>query len=288
MPERADVEAAAVRIKPFVTRTPVLRSDALDAWIGARAFVKAEHRQKTGAFKYRGATNAVQSLSDDDAARGVAAHSSGNHAAALARAAHERGIPAYVVMPEATSAVKAAAVASYGAHVRWCENSLGARRAVLADVVAETGAVEIHPFEHPWVIAGAGTAALELLDEIDALDVVVTPVGGGGLCSGTCLAVAPVRVLAGTPVDRAATIADGLRTGTSPVTEAVLRAHDVTIVPVPEAGIIAAVDAVFEHLGETIEPSAAVAFAAARAAELAGARVGIICSGGNVAPLSNP
>jgi threonine dehydratase/serine racemase len=264
----------------------VLRSDALDKWIGAQTFVKAEHRQRTGAFKYRGATNAVQSLTDTDAVRGVAAHSSGNHAAALACAARERAIPAYVVMPEATSAFKAAGVQSYGAHIRWCANTLDARRAVLAEVIAETGAVEIHPFQDPRVIAGAGTAALELVDEVGPLDAVVTPVGGGGLCSGTCLAVAPMRVLAGSPVDRAATIADGLRTGTAPVTEAILRAHDVSIVPIPEPDIVAAMQAVADCLGESIEPSSAVAFAVARGAMLAGdldgARVGIISSGGNV------
>jgi threonine dehydratase len=281
---RADVEDAAARIKPFVVHTPVLSSVQLDVWMRASVFVKAEHRQHTGAFKFRGATNAVQSLPDDDAGRGVAAHSSGNHGAALACAAQARGIPAYVVMPRASSPVKIAAVESYGGHISFCANSLEARRAVLAEVLAETGAVEIHPFEHPRVIAGAGTAALELLDEVPALDAIVTPVGGGGLCSGTCLAASPTRVLAGSPVDRNATIADGLRTGTSAVTQSILDAHHVEIAPVAEDDIVAAVDAVREFLGETIEPSAAVAFAAARASNLDGARIGIICSGGNVTP----
>jgi threonine dehydratase/serine racemase len=279
---RADVDAAAERIAPFIVHTPVLRSPALDAWMGATVFVKAEHRQHTGAFKFRGATNAVQSLSETDAARGVAAHSSGNHAAALACAARERGLPAYVVMPEASSPVKIAAVQSYGARITFCANSLQARRIALAEVLDETGALEIHPFENPRVIAGAGTAALELTAEVRDLDVVVTPVGGGGLCSGTCLAVAPLRVLAGSPLDRSATIADGLRTGTSEITQSILDAHAVDIMAVPEAAIVAAVRAVDEHLGATIEPSAAVAFAAARAFDLDGARVGIICSGRNV------
>ncbi len=279
---RADVEAAATRIAPFITHTPVLRSDELDDWTGATVFVKAEHRQHAGAFKFRGATNAVQSLSDGDAARGVAAHSSGNHAAALACAARVRGIPANVVMPEASSPIKIAAVESYGGRITLCANSLTARRAVLADVLAETGAVEIHPFENPNVIAGAGTAALELVTDVPDLDLVVTPVGGGGLSSGTCLAVAPVRVLGASPVDRTATIADGLRTGTSSITQSILDAHGVEIVAIPETEIVAAVQTVQELLGETIEPSAAVAFAAVRATHLDDLRVGIICSGGNV------
>ena len=255
----------------------------LDEWVGAPVFVKAEHRQRTGAFKYRGATNAVQSLPDDVAARGVAAHSSGNHAAALALAARTRGIAAYVVMPQATSAFKRDAVTRYGGEITWCADSLDARRATLAEVVARTGAVEIHPFENPNVIAGAGTAALELLEEVPDLDVIVTPVGGGGLCSGTCLAAGSRRVIGGRPADRGATIADGLRTGTSAVTEQILAAHGVERVTVDEAAIADAMHAVRETLGELIEPSAAVAFAAARAAQLHGARVGVICSGGNVA-----
>src|SRR5262249_33741932 len=191
----SDIDDAAERIAPFVVHTPVLSSDALDEWLGATAFVKAEHRQHTGAFKFRGATNAVQSLTEADAARGVAAHSSGNHAAALARAASERGIPAYVVMPENSSPVKAEAVRGYGAEVTWCERTSEARRRGLEAVLARTGAVEVHPFENPRVIAGAGTAARELLVEVPDLDVLVTPVGGGGLCSGTCIASGPRRVI---------------------------------------------------------------------------------------------
>jgi threonine dehydratase len=280
--ERADVEQAAARIALFVRRTPVLRSPALDAWAGATLFVKAEHLQHAGAFKYRGATNAVQSLSADDASRGVAAHSSGNHAAALARAARERGIPAYVVMPEQTSAFKSAAVARYGAEIVWCASSLQARRTVLAEVVARTGAVEIHPFDDPRVIAGAGTAALELCEEVPDLDVIVTPVGGGGLCAGTCVAAASVRVIGGQPVDRATSMADGLRTGTSPRTEKILVTHAVERVTVGEDAIADAMHAVRECLDQIVEPSAAVAFAAARISTLGGLRAGIICSGGNV------
>jgi threonine dehydratase len=267
--DRGAVLEAAARIAPFVVRTPVLRHGSY--------FVKAEHRQRTGAFKYRGATNAVQSLPDGDARRGVAAHSSGNHAAALALAASVRGIPAHVVMPRNTSPVKITNVEASGARITYCDNTLAARRNTLARVVEETGAVEIHPFENPYVIAGAGTAALELLDEIGDLDVIVVPLGGGGLASGTCLAAPGIRIIGGHPVDRDATIADGLRTGTSPVTDAILDAHHVERIAIPDAAIAEAMDQV-----EGIEPSAAVAFAAARAANLAGLRVGIISSGGNV------
>jgi threonine dehydratase/serine racemase len=267
--DRGAVLEAAVRIAPFVDHTPVLRHDSF--------FVKAEHLQRAGAFKYRGATNAVQSLSDEDAARGVAAHSSGNHAAALALAASVRGIPAHVVMPRNTSPVKVAAVESYGARITYCDNTLDARRETLARIIAETGAVEIHPFENPNVIAGAGTAALELLDEVGDLDVIVVPIGGGGLASGTCLAAPGIRIIGSHPIDRNATIADGLRTGTSPVTDAILDAHHVERIAIPEVAIA---DAMGQCEG--IEPSAAVAFAAAQAADLAGQRVGIISSGGNI------
>ena len=280
--ERSHVEQAARRIAPFVRRTPVLRSGALDAWVGADVYVKAEHLQRIGAFKYRGATNAVQSLSDDEARRGVAAHSSGNHAAALARAATARGIPAHVVMPRAASPAKRAAVERYGGRITFCDNTLDARRAVLAEVLAHTGAVEIHPFDDPRVIAGAGTAALELIEDVAGLDVLVTPIGGGGLCSGTCIAAEGMAVIGASPRDRASTVADGLRTGCSARTEAILREHGVRQVIVDEADIVAAMRAVWERTKQLIEPSAAVAFAAARGSGLGGARVGIVCSGGNI------
>jgi threonine dehydratase len=278
---RADVDDAAARIAPFVDRTPVLHLAALDEWIGAETYVKAEHMQRTGAFKLRGATNAVQSLADADAARGVAAHSSGNHAAALALAARTRGIPAFVVMPAATPSVKRDAVERYGARITWCDNTLDARRAALAAVLAETGATEIHPYDDPRVIAGAGTAARELLEDVPNLDVIVTPIGGGGLCSGTCIAAAPRRFIGAQPVDRSKTIADGLRTGTSPRTEQILSDHAVDRVPVAEQAIEEASDAVWQCTRQWIEPSAAIAFAAARMSNLAGDRVAIICSGAN-------
>ncbi len=279
---RRDVEEAAARIAPFVHRTAVLRSRALDEWVGAQVFVKAEHLQRSGAFKYRGATNAVQSLSAEEARHGVAAHSSGNHAAALSLAARTRGIPAYVVMPNNASVVKRAAVARYGGEITWCDNTLEARQAGLREVLARTGAEEIHPFDDRRVMAGAGTAALELIDEIPDLDVVVAPIGGGGLGSGTSVAVAPMRVIGASPRERVSTVADGLRTGCSPRTESILAEHRVDRVLIGDDDAIAAMRVVWERTKQLIEPSAAVAFAAARAANLDGARVGIICSGGNV------
>ncbi len=274
------VAAAAARIAPFVVRTPVLRTDRLDEWAGATVFVKAEHLQPMGAFKYRGATNALLAMPGVE--RGVAAHSSGNHAAALALAARVRGVPAYVAMPEATSAAKRALVAGYGAQITFCENTLDARKHVLAEIVERTGAVEIHPYDEPLVIAGAGTAARELLEDVPDLELIVTPVGGGGLCSGTCLAVSErVQIIGASPVDRAATIADGLRTGTSQRTEAIMRDAGVERVTVGEEAIVEAMHAVWERAKQLIEPSAAIAFAAARHVG-AGRRIGVICSGGNV------
>jgi threonine dehydratase len=297
------VRAASVRIEPFVHRTPVLTCASLDEWLGVTAFCKAEHLQRAGAFKYRGATNAVQSLPDDTARRGVAAHSSGNHAAALALAARTRGIPAYVVMPDEARAVKRAAVEGYGASITSCANTPDGRAEGLREVVARTGAVEVHPYDDDRVIAGAGTAALELCAEVPELDVVVAPVGGGGLLSGTSIAVhglqPRVRVVGAEPAradDAArslrtgtrqppcppATMADGLLTGLSDRTFAILREHVDDIVTVDEDEIVVAMRIVWERTKQVIEPSAAVAVAAVRRAALSGARVGIILSGGNV------
>jgi threonine dehydratase len=299
----AAVRAAAARIEPFVHHPPVMTSHTLDEWLDTQAYLKCEHLQRVGAFKYRGATNAVQSLEADVAARGVAAHSSGNHGAALALAARTRGIAAHIVVPSTASRAKQAAIAAYGARIVLCEPTLAAREAGVAAVIAETGAVEIHPFDNDDVIAGAGTAALELVTEVAGLDVVIAPVGGGGLLSGTALAThgtdPTVRVIGAEPAaadDAArslasgaivpprppATIADGLLTGLSPRTFAVIREHVETIVLVSEAEITDAMRFVWERTKQLIEPSAAVAVAAVRAADLSGARVGIILSGGNV------
>jgi threonine dehydratase len=302
-PTFADVQNAAVRIAPFVHRTPVMTSHLLDEWVDAEVFLKCEHLQRIGAFKYRGATNAVQSLSARAAAAGVAAHSSGNHGAALALAARTRGIAAHIVVPRTAARAKLAAVEAYGAQVVLCEPTLASRETTVAAVIAETGAVEIHPFDNDDVIAGAGTAALELIEQIPELDVIVAPVGGGGLLSGTALAAHGIepslRVIGAEPAaadDAArslqtghivapnppATIADGLLTGLSTRTFAVIAAHVETIVTVSEDEIVTAMHFAWERTKQLIEPSAAVAVAAVHRAELSGARVGIILSGGNV------
>jgi len=304
-PTLADVREAAARIKPFAHRTPVLRCSSLDAMIGASLFFKCENFQRVGAFKFRGACNAVFSLGDVEARRGVATHSSGNHAAALSLAARLRGIPAQVVMPRTSRAVKQAAVAGYGGRIVLCEPTLEAREATLADVAAETGATVIHPYNDSRVIAGQGTAALELLEDVPGLDVVMTPVGGGGLLSGTVISVAALspttRVVAAEPegADDAfrslqegrivpsvnpQTVCDGLLTSLGTLTFAIIREGVERIVTVADASTIAAMRHIWERMKIVIEPSAAVTLGALLAGTLAvsGLRVGIILSGGNV------
>ncbi len=299
-----DVQAAATRIAPYVHRTPVMTCAALDAWTGQQLHLKCENLQKVGAFKIRGATNAVLQLTELQAARGVVTHSSGNHAQALALAAKRRGIPAYIVMPENAPAVKRAAVIGYGAEVIPCAPTLEARESTAARVQAETGATFVHPYDDDRIIAGAGTAALELLDEVPDLDVIVAPVGGGGLLSGTTItakALRPdVRVVAAEPeqaddayrskeagrlipVDQADTIADGLRTSLSARTFHVLHTQVDEVVRVSEAAIRDAQRMIFERAKLVVEPSGAVPLAAAkeRRDEWQGLRVGLILSGGN-------
>jgi threonine dehydratase/serine racemase len=307
LPGIDDVRRAAERIGPFVRRTPVMSSASIDALVGAPVRFKCEHLQRAGAFKYRGATNAVQALDDATAARGVAAHSSGNHAAALALAAATRGIPCHVVMPADAPRVKQAATRAYGATVVLCEPTLAARAETLAEVLARTGAVEIHPYDHPDVIAGQGTATLELLEQAPGVRTVVAPVSGGGLLSGTAVAahgVDPSIIVVGAEpaaVDDArrsleagrlvtehntTSIADGLLAVLSERTLAILTAHDVAVVTVTEAEIVDAMALVFERLKQVVEPSAAVALAGvavlARRGELPAGEVGVILSGGNV------
>jgi threonine dehydratase len=302
-----DVVAAAERIAPHAVRTPVLHHDRLDEWAGCRVSAKAEYRQRAGAFKFRGATNAVLLLDDEAAERGVAAHSSGNHGAALAAAGAIRGIPVTVVMPSNSSPAKLKMVAGYGATIVECESIVSARETTLAEVLAETGATEIHPYDNPDVIAGAGTAALELLTADPDLEVVMTPVGGGGLISGTSLAThgtnPAVRVVGGEPAgaDDAArslaagkllpqtapdTIADGLRTGLSERTFSIISEHVAAIVTVTEDEIVAALRLAWDELGWPIEPSSAVVLAALRHVDVSGQRVGVVLSGGNVDPAS--
>jgi threonine dehydratase len=305
LPTFDDVRRAAERIRPWAHRTPVLTCAGLDRLAGARLYFKCENLQKVGAFKFRGATNAVFALDDAAARRGVATHSSGNHAAALALAARNRGIGATIVMPRTAPAVKKAAVAGYGAEIVYCEPTLAAREATLAEVVARSGATVVHPYNDPLVVAGQGTAALELLDKVADLDVVMTPVGGGGLASGTALTVAALapsaRVIAAEPAaaDDAyrslregrivpsgdpQTVCDGLRTSLGELTFAIIRRHVAEILTVGEAEIIAAMRVIWERMKVLVEPSSAVPFAAllARTERFAGLRVGIIISGGNV------
>lgn len=302
LPTFEDVLAAAARVEGLVHRTPVLSCRTLDALCRARLLFKCECFQKVGAFKARGAANAVLSLSAEQASRGVATHSSGNHGAALAWAAGTRGIASHVVMPRTSKAVKKAAVAGYGARIVVCEPTLAAREAALAEVVAATGATFIHPYNDPRVIAGQGTAALELLDQAEGLDAVLAPVGGGGLLSGTALAASRRAAVWGAEPAAAddayrslregrivpsldpRTIADGLRTSLGTRTFALIRAHVAGIVTVSEAAIVQAMRLVWERMKVIIEPSSAVPLAALLegALDLSGQRVGIIVSGGNV------
>lgn len=304
-PDLDAIRVAAARIAPHVHRTPVFRCATLDAMCGASLWFKAENLQRAGAFKARGACNAVFSLTAAQAARGVATHSSGNHGQALAFAARARGIRAWVVMPETAPAVKRAAVRGYGAEVVPCAPTLADREAAAARVVAETGAHLAHPYDDYAVIAGQGTAALELLEDAPDLDAIVAPVGGGGLLAGTALAahgVSPgIAVHGAEPAgaDDAArslaagerlapeaprSIADGLLTALGARNFLILRDHAASIATVDDAAIARAMRLVWERMKLVVEPSAAVPLAVILAGRLpvAGHRVGIILSGGNV------
>lgn len=301
------IRAARRRIEPFVHRTPVVASATLDAMACRRLWFKCELLQRTGSFKFRGATNAVRMLGDADAARGVVTHSSGNHAQALALAARMRGIPAHVVMPSNSAEVKKAAVRGYGGRIIECEPTLEARETTAARVIAETGAAMIPPYNHPDVMAGQGTIALELLDECPQLDAIVVPLGGGGLVSGIAIAAKALKPsiriigaepeLAGdaalskaqgaiAPAMPPATIADGLRTSLGALTFPVVRDLVDEIVLVSEEEIASHMRIVWERMKLTIEPSAAVGVAVACGERLRAGRglddVGVILCGGNV------
>lgn len=308
METRPDLDAihkAHARIRPFIHRTPVLTCTSLDALAGANLFFKCENFQKVGAFKIRGATNAVLSLSAEEATKGVATHSSGNHAAALALAARNRGIAAYVVMPRNAPGIKVAAVKGYGGLITFCEPEQAAREAAVTEVIRETGATLIHPYDDDRIIAGQGTAALELMEDVPELDAVLAPVGGGGLLSGTAIAVKSLRPSARiigcepaladdaaasmkegriVPARPPVTIADGLRTSLGERTFPVVRDLVESIALVQEAEIRSALRLVFERMKIVVEPSAVVPLAAMlnRDLGLKGKRVGIILSGGNV------
>ena len=304
-PTLDDVRAAAQRIEPYVHRTPVFTSAYLDAESGARLFFKCENLQKVGAFKMRGATNFVLQLSSAQADRGVVTHSSGNHGQAVAAAARVREVAATVVMPRSSAAVKRAAVAGYGARVVPCADGDQARAAAAQRVVEQEGATLIHPYGHPHIVAGQGTLALELLEQVADLDAVVAPIGGGGCLSGISVAVRGLRpqtaVFGAEPerADDAArslaagrilpsvqpdTVADGLRTSLAPLTFSLLRTHGVQILTVSEEQIVAAMRSIWMRMKLVVEPSAAVSLAAvlAYAAQFRGRRIGVVLTGGNV------
>jgi threonine dehydratase len=304
-PTLDDIRAAAKRIKPYIHRTPLLTNQSLNEKVGAKVFLKCENFQKVGAFKFRGACNAVFSLSDEESARGVSTHSSGNHAQALALAARLRGIPAYIVMPNNAPAVKKAAVAGYGGIITFCEPTLAAREATLAQIVRETGSEVVHPYNDERVIAGQGTVVLELLEEVPELEVIIAPVGGGGLLSGTAIAAKEIkkgiRVIAGEPEMandayrslqageiipsvKPKTIADGLLTSLGNKTFPIIQERVEQIVTVSEQGIVDSMKFIWERAKIIIEPSSAVAVGVLweRKIDLAGLNVGVILSGGNV------
>jgi threonine dehydratase len=301
----ATIRAAHERIRPHILRTPVLSSPALDEAVGAQLFFKCENLQRVSAFKARGACNAVLSLSAAEAKQGVVTHSSGNHGAALAWAARSRGIPAWIVMPSNAAQVKQDAVRGFGGTIRSCESTVAAREAACAAVEAETGAALIHPYDDWRVIAGQGTAALELLDVEPELDAVITPVGGGGLLSGTAIASkgvrASIKVYGAEPAGaddayrslRAGriipqtdphTIADGLRSSLGEKTFAVLSTRVDQVETASEAAIVRAMRLLWDKLKMIVEPSSAVPLAMLleRKISLDKLRVGVILSGGNV------
>jgi len=296
---------AHARIRGQIRRTPVLTSSRLDELAGASLFFKCENFQKTGSFKARGAMNAVLSLTDAEAGRGVATHSSGNHAAALSWAAGLRGIPATVVMPRTASPIKIASVERYGGRIVFCEPNHKAREEAAAKIIGESGAAMVHPYNDLRIMAGQGTAALELLEEIPDLDAVLCPVGGGGLLAGTAIVARGLRpgmkVFAGepegaadasnslksgvrTPVDQPKSIADGLLAFVGDLTFPVIQRDVDGIGAVSDAEIASAMRQLMEVLKIAVEPSGAVGYAAvaARRVDVAGMRVGIILSGGNV------
>jgi Threonine dehydratase len=301
----SDVQAAAVRLVSLIRRTPVLVCDDLDRWTGGHVFLKCENFQQGGAFKLRGASNALEILPESVLRQGVATHSSGNHAAALALAAQRRGVSTHVVMPRNASATKRAAAAALSAYVVECEPTMAAREAMLKDVIATTGAVEVHPYDDYRVMAGQGTAALELFTDVPDLDMVLAPVGGGGLMSGTAVVARHLRpgikvigaepagaddaqrsFRAGRvlPVAQPDTIADGLRATVGENTLPILCRLLDDIVTVDDAAIVRAMRYIWERMKIIIEPSSAVPIAVLleKRVTTTNLRIGVIISGGNV------
>ena len=306
--EFSDVQAAAQRIVGTVKRTAVVSSEELDDIAGREVLLKCENLQHVGAFKFRGATNAVGML-DEDAEMGVCTHSSGNHAQALALAAKQRGVPAYIVMPNTAPKVKVAGVQSHDAEITFCEPTLEARESTATSVIKRTGATLVHPYDNPNVIAGQGTAAMELFEQAGPMDAVIAPVGGGGLMSGTCIttrALFPETRLFGAepkgaddaarslaageyiPQDGPDTICDGLLTSMGELTWPILRDHLEGIITVSDEEVVEAMRLLLKHFGMMVEPSGAASLAAVLSPEFRGlegiGRVGLILSGGNVDP----
>ncbi len=305
LPTFTDILAAHELIKPYIHRTPVLTSQSINKLMGCELFFKCENFQKVGAFKFRGATNAVYSLSDAEAAAGVGTHSSGNHAAALALAARMRGIQSYIVMPSNAPEVKKIAVAGYGANITFCEPTLQAREQTLQRLADELGLTIVHPYNNFRVISGQGTASVELFEEVHGLEVVICPVGGGGLLSGTAISARSIspgcRVIAGEPkaADDAfrsfrdgyihpsiqpQTIADGLLTSLGELNFEIIRQNVDEILTASEESIVAAMRMIWERMKIIIEPSSAVPLATImeNRDKFTGLRIGIILSGGNV------
>lgn len=305
IPDFGHIQKAHQRIEKLINKTPVLKSTSVNKILGAEIFLKCESFQKVGAFKFRGATNAVRLLSKEDAQKGVATHSSGNHAAALSLAAKQLGIPAYIVMPENAPEIKKKAVEGYGAKITFCKPTLQAREDTLKKVQDKTGATFIHPYDNFNVICGQGTAAKELLEEINDLDIVLAPIGGGGLMSGTVLSVKSINptikvygaepLLADDayrsfkkgeliPAGPPKTIADGLLTSLSPLTFEIIKSNVDDIFTVSEESIIKAMRMIWERMKIIIEPSSAVPVAAIldNKSVFGNKRVGVIISGGNV------
>ena len=300
-----DIQEAAKRIHPYIKKTPLFTSATLNRITQASLYFKCENFQKAGAFKFRGACNAVFSLSDAAAKKGVATHSSGNHAQALALAAKIRGIPAYIVMPNNSADVKKQAVADYGAHITFCEPGLASREAALNKLLTETGAVFIHPYDNERVIAGQGTVALELLDECNDLDFVIVPVGGGGLISGTAIVVTTrspkTRVIGAEPelandaylsfkkrklirIENQRTICDGLLTSLGKLTFPIILDNVNDIYTATEQSILQALKYIWERMKIIVEPSAAISLAIMLEHPdiFKNKKIGLILSGGNV------
>ena len=305
IPTLDDMRAARERIAPHVHRTPVLTSSFIDGLAGAELFFKCENLQKAGAFKARGASNAVFGLSDEQARKGVATHSSGNHGTCLSYAAGRRGIPCTVVMPRTAPQAKKDAVKGYGGRVVECEPSTSSREATFAEVVAETGAEFVHPYPDPRVIAGQATCSAELIEQVEGLDAVVAPIGGGGMVSGSCLTLtnlAPgVKIYAAEPQqaddacrsfkaghiiadDAPETVADGLKVPLKELTWHFVKNNVADILTVSEQEIVDAMKLVWKRMKIVIEPSSAVPLAAIlkNRQVFAGKRVGVIVTGGNV------